>query len=133
MNYQETPVCFPGWTREAINETAFGINPGIPGAVVLRNFVTQHGLAAERRKSLATADRPWLRFKQESGAAVAAKESFAATAAPLLLVFEIHGLSAVAKLLRRSAAKTGMLEFAARIRATAPHSHLTKLLGQLVV
>src|SRR5262245_25038256 len=69
-------------------------------------FTNPWVLAAERRKSLATADRPWLRFTQESGAAVLAKESFAATAASLLLVFEIHGLSAVAKLLHRFAAKT---------------------------
>src|SRR5262249_49523161 len=51
-------------------------------------------------------DRPWLRLHRNREPAVAAKESFAATAARVLLVCEIHGLSAVAKLLRRSAAKT---------------------------
>jgi len=35
-------------------------------------------LAAERRQSLATAERPWIRFPASAEAAVAAKDSFAA-------------------------------------------------------
>jgi hypothetical protein len=47
-----------------------------------------------------------VKLYRERGAAVDAKESFAATAARVSDSLSIQGLSAVAKLLRRSAAKT---------------------------